>query len=173
MTERRLLRSTIVELEDLFRASSSDIAAMQRLESELAHRQVPRAVALLAQVRKVLNGKNEPEAAATKPLPAQPGLFAEVPSDTPKVQSAPKDELKPEPAAKAGQPAMTVEEAYKILRVTTAASWSAIEQARRQLVQEAHPDNLSPLSSEKREATQTLAQLANAAYCVLHRSKLS
>jgi DnaJ-domain-containing protein 1 len=173
MTERPLLRSTIVELEELFRASSSDIAAMQTLESELTHRQVPRAVALLAQVRRVLNGKNVPEAAATKPLPAQPGLFAEVPSDTPKVQAAPKDNLKPEPAAKAGLPAMTVEEAYKILRVTAATSWSDIEQARRQLVQKAHPDNLSLLSSEKREATRALARLANAAYHVLHRSKLS
>lgn len=173
MTERPLLRSTIVELEHLFRASSSDIAAMKRLESELTHRQVPRAVALLAQVRKALTGKNAPDVAATEPLPSQPRLFAEVPSDSPKVLAAPRDNLKQVAAAQAGLPAITVEEACKILRVTTNTSWSEIEEARRQLVQEAHPDNLSPLSSEKREAAQTRAQLANAAYCVLHRSKLS
>src|ERR1019366_1442040 len=154
MTERPLLRLTIVELEDLFRASSSDIATMQRLESELTRRQVPRTVALLAQVRKVLNGKNLPETTVARPIPAQPGLFTEVPSDTPKLQTAPKDNLKREPAAKAGLPAMTVEEADKILRVTAATSWPDIEQARRQLVQKAHPDNLSLLSSEKQEATQ-------------------
>lgn len=132
MTERPLFRSTIVELEDLFRDSSPDVNAMQRLEGELTHRQVPRAVALLAQVRKVLKGQNTSEPTVTEPIPAQPNLFTEVPSDAPKLQAAPESNLKPEPAKKTDLPAKTTEEAYRILHVTAATSWPDIEQARRQ-----------------------------------------
>lgn len=74
------------------------------------------------------------------------------------------------PLAKKPGPApieMSVEQAYRILKVTSAASWDAIELSRRQLVARAQPDRVAGLEPAKRKALQDEAQVANIAYKTL------
>lgn len=56
MTTRLYLSKTIVELEDLFAASKTDLDTLKRLAQELKHRNVPRAVKLLARVKAAADG---------------------------------------------------------------------------------------------------------------------
>ena len=58
MTARPYIGKTIVELEGLFAASKADPETLKRLAQELEHRNVPRAVSLLARVKAAANGKN-------------------------------------------------------------------------------------------------------------------
>lgn len=51
---RPLMRSGVAELKEIFIKSRSDLKALRQLEEELQHRQVPRAIELLAQVRSVI-----------------------------------------------------------------------------------------------------------------------
>jgi DnaJ-domain-containing protein 1 len=62
---------------------------------------------------------------------------------------------------------MTFEEALKVLKITSGASWEAVESSRRQTVDRSRPDRLTTLSEQKRSELQDEAHRANAAYCVL------
>jgi DnaJ-domain-containing protein 1 len=62
---------------------------------------------------------------------------------------------------------MGVDEAYKALKATPGSAWESIEQTRRQLVQQAHPDCLASMGAEKRAQVQAAARRVNAAYAVL------
>lgn len=68
-------------------------------------------------------------------------------------------------------PAMRVDEAYRVLKVTPGATWEVIEQTRRHLVQEAHPENVGKLSSERRAQVQAAAKRVNAAYAVIFAAR--
>ncbi|MEZ5485726.1 MAG: hypothetical protein R3F01_11290 [Lysobacteraceae bacterium] len=48
---RPFFHSTIGQLEELFAKSKNDCKALRQLEDELQHRQVPRAVSLLEEVK--------------------------------------------------------------------------------------------------------------------------
>lgn len=62
---------------------------------------------------------------------------------------------------------MTVEQAYRTLKVTALASWETIEGARRQLVALSQPDKIANLEPAKRKALLAEARTANLAYKVL------
>jgi DnaJ-domain-containing protein 1 len=66
---------------------------------------------------------------------------------------------------------MTLEDALKVLKVTTSAPWESIETSRRQAVERAHRDRLDSLSKEKRSAVKEDARVANAAYRVLLQAR--
>jgi DnaJ-domain-containing protein 1 len=68
-------------------------------------------------------------------------------------------------------PAMTLEDALKVLKVTTSTPWESIETSRRQAVERARPDRLASLSKEKRSAVKEEARVANAAYLVLLQAR--
>lgn len=68
-------------------------------------------------------------------------------------------------------PAMSVDEAYRVLKVTAASTWELIEQTRRHLVQEAHPENVAKLSSERRVQVQAAAKRVNTAYAVIFAAR--
>ena len=165
MSPRPYLRSTIVELEELFAAKRSETDTLNALKMELQFRNVPRATALLAKVKAALAG-------GTPLIPtAQPELFATPPPPKPP-PSQPAAVILPKPAPRPAEkapeaPAMALEEAYKLLRVTAGTPWDEVEQARARLVQRSHPDALEGLSAEKRAAAVLDAKQANAAYAAL------
>lgn len=116
------------------------------------------------------------------PTPTQDGFEFEVPvfapAETPRRQSKPAAPVgsQPVPAvlpllavplAKDPEPApveMSVEQAYRILKVTSATSWEAVEFSRRQLVARAQPDRVAGLEPARRKALQDEARVANIAY---------
>lgn len=65
------------------------------------------------------------------------------------------------------QPSVSAEAAYRTLQVPPTSTWEAIEQARRALVQRAHPYALSNLPEQKRVAAAEAAKQANDAYLSL------
>jgi hypothetical protein len=79
------------------------------------------------------------------------------PTSQPKVAAAPVAKL----------PQMSFDEACKVLRVTAGASWEVIENARREIVERAHPAKLKPLKDGQRTTLMLEANRANAAYAVL------
>jgi hypothetical protein len=165
MSPRPYMRATIVELEDLFAAKRTDTDTLNALKTELQFRNVPRATALLAKVKAALSG-------GTSLTPtAQPELFA---ASLPIASSPPQPPavILPRPTPKLADtipepPAITLDAAYKFLRVTAGTSWEEVELARAKLVQRSHPDALEDSSAEKRSAALMDAKRANAAYAAL------
>lgn len=73
----------------------------------------------------------------------------------------------PEPVAIS----MSVEQAYRVLKATSASSWDAIEFSRRQVVARAQPDTAATLEPSKRQALLDEACEANIAYKVLLQAR--
>lgn len=182
---RPLMQHGVGQLEEVFAKGKADPKVLKQLEHELQHRQVPRAVALLAKVRTAMVGASaapkspaEPAAPAqaSAPISQQPDLWSH-PATQPTV-SAPAPACTDAPAvrppeplpvvkASASAPAMPLEDAYKALRATPGATWDSIEQTRRALVQHSHPSQWTSLNSEKRAQVMDEAKRVNAAYAVL------
>jgi hypothetical protein len=166
---RPLMQNGIAQLEVLFAASTTDVKALKQLEGELKHRQVPRAVNLLAEVqaalRKTAKADNlhtaaEPSSAATVPVAAT----STVPMAGPVVSPIPRL-LR---AAEVGSlPTLSAEAAYLLLKATPSTPWESVESVRRRLVDAAHPSRLAGSTPEKRAQVQESARRANAAYAVL------
>lgn len=87
MSARPYLRTTIVELEDLFAAKRTEIDTLNALKTELQFRNVPRAAALLLKVKAALMGDSPPISST------QAGLFPADPQPVP----SPPQQLSSEP----------------------------------------------------------------------------
>ena len=144
---RPLMQRGIGDLEALFAKAKADVGVLMQLEHELQYRQVPRAVALLAEVQAAMHGT---------------GSAAPAPIDK-KVRGAQRDTA----------PSMPVEDAYKLLKATSGSAWESIEQTRRQLVQQSHPARLKSMSIERRNQALNDAKMVNAAYVVLSQARCS
>jgi hypothetical protein len=181
---RPLIRLGVDDLEALFAKSKTDANVLKQLEDELQYRQVPRAVALLAEVQATMYGAQPvaPVPAPPRPAPVPaptpqraglwepPATPATVPVGAPVAAPRPAEPVKapavskpPLPAA----PAMPVEDAYKLLKATAGSTWESIEQTRRQLVQQSHPVRLKSMSAERQSQVLAEAKRANAAYLTL------
>jgi curved DNA-binding protein CbpA len=64
---------------------------------------------------------------------------------------------------------MPVEDAYKLLKATPGSTWESIEQTRRLLVEQSHPERLKAMAAEKRSSALAEATRANTAYATLSR----
>src|SRR5687768_10037502 len=127
---RPLMQHGVGILEQLFAKSKSDPKVLGQLENELKHRQVPRAVALLGQVRKALQGREEgasERSIAVVPVPVEPrqgNLLAGQPQTAIAERAVPRPrnvvEMSPDGFA-APVAAIGVEEAYKVLKVAPSA----------------------------------------------------
>lgn len=179
---RPLMQHGVAELKTLFEKSKNDVRTLKKLEYELQHRQVPRAVALLAEVRAAI-----PEATPSGPLstqasataPRQSGLWeAPRPSASPEspvvetvsyasatFHRAPAAEKRA--AAVPDAAPMSLEVAYKLLGATPGATWESIEMTRRQLVQQAHPEQTKMLTGERSAEALETARRINAAYVTI------
>jgi hypothetical protein len=175
------------QLEELFFKSKADQKVLKQLENELQYRHVPRAVALLAEVQAAMfDGKDlgaptpaiarppqapprQPDLGArptTPPMPAVPQFVpapVRAPASTPDVATSPATAPLPPRAI----PAMTVEDACKLLKATPGATWESIEQTRRLLVQQSSPSRTSTMSADKRAQALVEARRVNEAYAVL------
>ncbi len=198
--KRTLMQLGIGALEEMFEASETDAKVLRQLENELQHRQVPRAVALLEQVQLAMKRVAssvlpraqdelplEPPAAKTPaPVPPPPSAPREpaVTVSAPAAQTTPPKV--PQPASSPGAlpatapqtrsewgpiPAMSLEDACKLLKVTLASPWHEVELARRKLVLLSHPRRVLGMVPERREAARTEARRVNAAYAALSAAR--
>lgn len=179
---RPLIQLGVGNLESLFAKSKADVKVLKQLEHELQYRQVPRAVALLAEVQAAMSRAQSVPPATTQsnpvpvPVPKQQSLLerpitpAAVPRPTEPVVKAPAPTsiLKTPQAA---QPLMSLDDAYKLLKVTAGSTWESVEQTRRQLVQQSHPARLKLMSPETRMQTLAEAKRVNAAYGTLSQAR--
>ena len=187
---RPLMQHGVGQLEEMFAKGKADPKVLKQLEHELQHRQVHRAVALLAKVRTAMYGgaaapqssavPAPPPARASAPISQQPDLWgrpAAQPAVSPPapVRTVAPAVRPPEPSpvvkAQASPPAMPLENAYKALRATPGATWESIEQTRRALVQQSHPSRWKSLNPEKRAQAMEEAKRVNAAYAVLSQAR--
>ena len=191
---RPLMQHGVGQLEEMFDSGKADPKVLKQLENELQYRQVPRAVALLAEVQAAMYGGAAaqqvpivpalPPARAPAPAPVsqQPDLWGR--STSPAIVAVPPaapvravtPAIKPPEAppvaaeAPASPPHMPLDEAYKVMKATPGATWESIEQTRRTLVQQSHPSRWKKLSAEKRAQTLTEARRVNAAYAALSQA---
>jgi len=190
---RPLMQHGVGQLEELFAKSKADAKVLKQLEHELQYRQVPRAVALLAEVQEAMYGSTPvaapspaPKAPAPTPVavpPPQPSLWDVQPppairaaAPAPAVAPAPvvaRAAPAPSPARAAPAPAsaMPLEDAYKLLKATPGSTWESIEQTRRLLVMAGHPEQLEGLAEVKRGQALADASRVNAAYAVLSQAR--
>lgn len=189
--KRTLMQLGIGALEEMFANSKTDAKVLRQLENELQNRQVPRAVALLEEVQVAMKLGAPPALATTQeelvlvpppaPLPVPPPPKEPAPPvvvRAPAVQVATVSGLQqsrpPAPqvrAAAAPMPAMTLEDACKLLKVTPTSPWQVVEQARRNLVELSHPSNAATLSAEQRDRILADARRVNAAYAALSTAR--
>ena len=189
---RPLMQHGVGQLEEMFAKGKADAKLLKQLEHELQYRQVPRAVALLAEVQAAMYGgaaaqqpvgvPAPPPERAPAPVPKQPGLW-ECPATPPVVAPLPATPVRtvtpafqlPEPppatTPSSSTPAMPLDDAYKALKATPGATWDSIEQTRRTLVQQSHPSRWKALSAEKRAQVLAEANQVNAAYARLSRAR--
>lgn len=180
---RPLMQHGVGQLETLFASSKANLKVLKQLEHELQFRQVPRALALLEQVQAAIPAASTAPV-ATVAIPAkQPELWTQPPAvqsaiplppptaqhpssqpATPALAPAPRP-----PAAETPRPApsMTADDACRLLKVSASSPWQEVEQARRNLVQLAHPDRVVDLALERRDQVRAEAKRVNAAYAVL------
>lgn len=173
------------ELESLFAKSKSDVSVLKQLQHELQYRQVPRAVALLAEVRATMHAGAPSAPALSPPPPAQQQLALwETPvAWTFNPNEAPASFNSPAPTSEAvelfqgrkhshlpGQPIL-LDDAHRLLKATAGSSWESIEQTRRQLVQQSSPLRSSSMSPEMRAEALEEARRVNTAYETLWRHR--
>jgi hypothetical protein len=190
--DRPLMQHGVGQLAELFAKSKADHKLLKQLEHELRYRQVPRAVALLAEVQAAMYGSAPKPAApidiaAGTPAAAaaaapQPSLWDMPQSVTTPPATAPKAAAQPiaaRPAAAPTEataasrpaPAMPLEDAYRLLKATPESTWESIEQTRRLLVQATHPVKLQSMLEGKRSQALTEARRVNDAYATLSEAR--
>lgn len=189
---RPLIQHGVGQLEELFSKSKTDQKVLKQLEKELQYRQVPRAVALLAEVQATILGRKEiegrvpavaflpqalphqsdlPAHPTTLPTPAVPQFEqapVHAPDSTPTVATSPATTPLPPRVT----PTITVEDACKLLKATPGATWESIEQTRRLLVQQSSPSQTSMMSVDKRVQALEEARRVNDAYAVLSTQRV-
>ena len=189
---RPLMQHGVGQLEEMFAKGKADPKVLKQLENELQYRQVPRAVALLADVQAAMYvgaaAAKVPTvptprpaiAPATAPVSQQPDLWEHpdpppaVPQPASVCTAAPAERpLQSPPVTKAPEtpPAMPLEDAYRVLKATPAATWESLEQTRRTLVQKSHPSRWKTLSAEKRVQALSEAERVNAAYAAVAQDR--
>lgn len=145
---RPLMQNGIAQIESLFASSMDDVRVLKKLQEELRHRQVPRAVVLAEKVEKALGGAKTP---AGSPTATSSGhTIAQNPTVTPKVHQpdlwktsngstqvqvppAPVVRTPPPEAAALSTPVlagtvsiMSLDDAYKTLKVTPGSTWAGL-----------------------------------------------
>ena len=195
--KRTLMQLGIGALEEMFETSKTDAKVLRQLENELLHRQVPRALALLERVQLAMMRvassalpraqdelpREPPAAPASVPvappleLPAPavvvsaPVALPTPPSVQPQVLQPAAAPMAPTRVARAPIPAMSLDDACKLLKLTAGAPWQEVEQSRRKLVLLSHPSHVAGMVPERQEAVRDEARRVNAAYAVLSAAR--
>ena len=86
---RPLMHNGVKELEQMFVRGKGDPKVLKQLESELQYRQVPRAVALLAEVQAAMyGGAVAPQVLAMPTVPTHPAVRTPAPAQVPAAELA-------------------------------------------------------------------------------------
>lgn len=183
---RPLMQHGVAQLEEMFAKGGGDLKVLKQLENELQYRQVPRAVALRAEVQAAIDSATPPRLTpARPPAPQQPNLWEraaaphaamEAPPALPSRPTTPNRPADPSATpnpAHSPAPTMPLEDAQKLLKATAGSTWESIEQTRRQLVQQAYPGRLKSMSPERRAQVLAEARRVNAAYVALSQMRCS
>lgn len=179
----------ILQLEELFASKKDNTTVLRNLQAELRHRNVPRALGLLEQVERVLSTLHSPgpdtvAVAKQSEQGTQPDLWGRRQgTSAPEKLTLPPIRIQPDdegaghylneaasmsrPSKMGGGLAVSVEDAYRLLKVAATSKWETVELARRTIVQAAHPDAIAKLPSDRQEQLKRAAERANAAYLVL------
>jgi len=178
---RPLMNRGIVELEQMFEEAEDDPKVLRGLADELECRNTNRALALLTEVQSALSsqGSKAAKPAAQFPLlpiaseiESQPQLQSKTVTRTParelrvggqSSQASSGREAIGSVAVEAARLPLTLEAAYRILKVSGSASWQSVELARRGIVQRASPEALEGESDLSRSVLLTRASEANLA----------
>lgn len=181
---RPLMQYGVGQLEELFAKSKADQRVLRQLEHELQYRQVPRAVALLAEIQAAMYGSAPaPAPAPAVAPPPQPSLWDAPPPPTTRppapaippvaIPAVARPEVAPVPVRPPTPPvpAMPLDDAYTLLKATPGATWESIEQTRRLLVQASHPEKLRNQPEIKRAQALAMASQVNAAYAALSQAR--
>lgn len=181
---RPLMQYGVGHLEEMFTKGKADPKVLKQLENELQHQQVPRAVALLTEVRATMHSNTSvanpivdpPLVAVTvTTVSEQHALFQNPPASlnvvlqkTAVVQMPPTSLVPTFPKQSTQEiVAISVEDAYKLLKVMPGSTWESIEQTRRSLVMQSHPASVAALSADQHAQARTEAARVNAAYLML------
>ena len=185
---RPLMQHGVGQLEELFANSKANSKVLKQLENELQYRQVPRAVALLAEVQAAMYGLSPdpaPAPAVKSPAPPpapQPSLW-DAPAPAPRPAAPPPPAVAapvaPRPAVATAPsrpatplaPTIPLEDAYKLLKATPGSTWESIEQTRRLLVQASHPEKVRALPEGRRSQALAEARRVNEAYAALSQAR--
>lgn len=189
---RPLMQHGVGQLEELFTKSKSDSKVLKQLEHELQYRQVPRAVALLAEVQAAMYGLSPglapTPAVKSPPPPPAPALQTSLwDSPAPAVRPAtpprpavaapvaPRPAVASAPARPATPPSPVIplDDAYKLLKAMPDSTWESIEQTRRLLVQASHPEKVRTLPEARRSNVLAEAKRVNEAYAALSQARCS
>ena len=187
---RPLMQHSVGQLQELFTMSKADAKVLKQLEKELQYRQVPRAVALLAEVQAAMYESSPLATPVTvsistpgrEPAPVigsrQPDLWGRPSAPlvvAPPIRAVPPTAKPLEPPLVAKPeilaPAMPLDDAYKVLKATPGATWESIEQTRSTLVLQSHPSRWKSLSTEKRAQALAESKRVNAAYAALSKAR--
>lgn len=184
---RPLMQHGVAQLEEMFAKGGADLKVLEQLENELQYRQVPRAVALRAEVQAAIDSARPatpPHSTLMRPpAPQQPNLWERAPAPHAATETPPASPSRPATPGRpadtsaasnpinSSAPTMPLEDAHKLLRATAGSTWESIEQTRRKLVQQAYPGLLNSMSPERRAHVLGEARRVNAAYVALSRAR--
>jgi hypothetical protein len=161
----------------MFATSQADSSLLERLRNELRYRNVPRAIALQRKVETALGGAPNQGGAKDSP-PSQQVLELASKATAPAASTAVTTRTianRPSPASQSLDqeiPTMSFDEALKVLSVNRNSPWDAVEKARRNKVNNAHPTKLGALAEGRRTTLVVEAKRANQALLVLAKARM-
>lgn len=79
----------------------------------------------------------------------------------------------PAPGKRAPVPAMSVDDACKLLKVSLGASWQEVELSRRKMVLLSHPRHVVGMLPERQEVVRNEARRVNAAYATISAARVA
>jgi hypothetical protein len=162
-------------LEQLFAKSKLDAQVLGQLEQELQFREVPRARALLSEVRRAMIDLGRRVTPSEGAPVSQGGLWDD--AATSEMSAEAKLRI-PAPVAAPDEvsettSSMSIEDAYRLLKVTLNATWEEIERSRCQLVHGSHPITLAPFGQLRKSQVVAEAKRVNQAYAVIANHRIT
>jgi hypothetical protein len=178
--DRVLKQHGVTVLEQLFEKSISDAKVLAQLQHELGFREVPKARALLGRVQGAIAELGRPGGPLASATERQGTLWNKSTTSAAAAPTPPPSQSKSanqSPFAQTEKTSesaheMSLEDAYRLLKVAGNATWEEVERSRCTLVQQSHPSRLATLSPQRKLQALTDAKLVNHAYHVVARRRI-
>jgi DnaJ-domain-containing protein 1 len=197
---RIYIQKSIFELQEMFEVSKTNHGELKKIAAELKHRQVPKATALAKKVHEAIAAlaENAEQTKLTKQTEAVPeqrqivnckcGQRLRLPAEVDnRDYTCPKcktifsasfnngiltvvfeKEQKPPPDDSAP---LSLEDAYRLFDADKGTAWESIEQMRRRLLQQYHPDKVAALGPKLRVVAEAEGKRINVAFTMVRKSR--